>query len=205
MRISIDRTKWEQEAQEGEIRWHLSNNWRTTTEFTKETEAIFTCAGLDKDAYSGKIILDAGCGPKLRTRYFLGAKIIAIDPLASKYIEIPWSDLRESYICYSSPLEETIDDLVGMCDLVISINVLDHCYDFMSCIKNLFLYMKPESTGFLSFDLHSGGMDNMHPIDLDEKASDSILTNTGFKIIEKRYARVYGGGDTAISYLVSRK
>lgn len=58
--------------------------------------------------------MDLGAGSKLRTKFFTDAKIIAIEPLAEKFMkEIEWCDLKDAYRVYSRPAEDFIGELEG--------------------------------------------------------------------------------------------
>lgn len=115
------------------------------------TERLLSHFSFPFDSYRWKTIIDLGAGSKLRIKYFLDAKIIAIEPLADRFMkEIEWCDLAYAYKVYSRPAEELIEECVLKADLVISINVLDHCYDFELVIENIAAYLKDDALAFLS-------------------------------------------------------
>ncbi len=177
-----DRDEWQEEGQEGEFIAHQKDKWRETSDFMDQTRKLFSCFGFPAEAYEGKTILDLGAGSKLRSKYFTNAKIIALEPLADRFIkEIPWCDLPDADKVYSSPAEECIDECVNMADLVISINVLDHCYDFEHIIKNIKSYLKDDGLAFLSFDIHYV-VDQMHPLILTEPICEKIFVQEGLTV-----------------------
>lgn len=204
-----DKNKWQQSAQEGEFRFHQKNKWRQSSDFMDQTRRLFAHFGFPSDAYEGKTIIDLGAGSKLRTKYFTGAKIVAIEPLAERFMkEIHWCDLSDAEKVYSSPAEERIYECVNTADLVISINVLDHCYDFERIIENVAAYLKDGALAFLSFDKHNEP-DQMHPLRLTEEVCEKVFAKRG--LLVERYStgageilRTYGDGDYCLNYCLRK-
>jgi hypothetical protein len=183
-RAQIDRSIWQDKAQEGEFAYHKENIGRQSEAFLQQSARFFESFGLYRDDYKGKVIIDLGAGSKLRSKYFTSATIIAIEPLAERFMgEIAWCDLRDAAEVYSRPAEERIDACVGRADLLISVNVLDHCFDFERIIDNICAYLKPDGRAFLSFDKH-GLADDLHPLSLDEPTCNRIFAQKGLVITE---------------------
>jgi 2-polyprenyl-3-methyl-5-hydroxy-6-metoxy-1,4-benzoquinol methylase len=204
-RIKQDKSKWQQIAQAGEFRFHKRDTWRQSPNFMSQTRRLFRHFGFRPEEFVGKTIIDLGAGSKLRTKYFTGAKIIAIEPLAERFInEIYWCDLLDAEKVYSTPAEERIEECVNTADLVISMNVLDHCYDFEHIIENIVAYLKNGALAFLSFDNHYDS-DKMHPLRLTETICGSVFTQKGL-IIEHHskgageILQTYGHGDYCHNY-----
>lgn len=202
--LKINKRDWERKAQSGELEFHKKDNFRPSGGLDRETNQLFRDLGFYPEQFQGKVIIDAGCGSMLRTKFFLGAKITAIDPLLNEYINIKWSDVRLADYLYAVPLEEFLRGMESCADLVISINVLDHCYDFVKCAENLHEYLKPGGLCFLSFDEHPMGMDSMHPIDLDKDICDRIFSQVGFTIEKFSSGRVYGHGTRSLNYWLGK-
>jgi len=203
--IRFKREKWEQVAQNGEFRFHLKNEWRQSPEFMGQTKRLFGHFGFSPDDYNGKVVIDLGGGSRLRTKYFIGARIFVIEPLAEKFIkEIDWCDLRDAERVYSTPAEENIEECNNSADLVISINVLDHCYNFKEIIKNIKAYLTRDGLAFLSFDKHDGA-DAMHPLRLTEKICEELFVKNGLSV--EKYSKgagdilkTYGHGEYCLNY-----
>jgi 2-polyprenyl-3-methyl-5-hydroxy-6-metoxy-1,4-benzoquinol methylase len=196
---------WKREAQEGEFFFHLKDQWRQTPDFMDQTRRLFGHFGFSPDAYVGKRIIDLGAGSKLRTKYFVGAKIVAIEPLADRFMkEIPWCDLAEADRVHSKPAEERVAECVAAADLVVSVNVLDHCYDFEGIVENIEAYLKADGLAFLSFDQHDEA-DEMHPLRLTGEICERIFALKGLAV-EKRskgageILQTYGHGDYCLNY-----
>jgi hypothetical protein len=193
-RTSTDVTAWEARAQPGELAFHKRPNVRSGGQWEKDTARKWGYAGLGADDYAGKLIVDVGAGSRLRTLYFKGARIAAIEPLAERFIaEVEWEDLSKADELYAVPAEKDIPELHGRADLLVSINALDHGFDFEQAIRNLRRYLADDGRAFLSFDQHEQP-DEMHPLILNAEIVDAILDDAGFEIERFEAAGRYHGG-----------
>ena len=179
---AADRGQWERRAQEGEFAFHKKDTWRTSEDFLRQTDDLFRHFGFERQEFRGRTVLDVGAGSRLRTKFFDGARLVVIEPLADRYVgEISWSDLRDADAVYSRPAEELVDDLVGQVDLAVSLNVLDHCFDFPAIIDNIRRYLKPDGLAFLSYDMHARA-DALHPLSLTAESSAEIFREKGLRV-----------------------
>ena len=206
------REKWSSEAQEGEFLFHKKDTWRKTPDFMNQTDRLLRHFGFTPEQYAGKVVVDVGAGSMLRTKFFTGAHLVALEPLADRFMaEIPACDLKDADEVFSLPAEQRIDSLVGTCDLVISINVLDHCYDFPTIVDNIRQYLKPDGLAFLTFDMHDKA-DRMHPLSLTEKTCKPIFDKAKFRIEKVTTgvgdalggAQTYGHGPFTLNYWLRR-
>lgn len=205
--------EWKSRAQEGEFQFHKKNEWRKTDDFLRQTDALFRHFDFTPGQYAGKLVLDLGAGSKLRAKFFEGARIIAIEPLADRFLqEIEWCDLRDAERVYSNPAEERIEELVGRVDLLFSINVLDHCFSFPQIVRNIRDYLNPDGgLAFLSFDKHEH-TDDMHPLVLTEPICERIFAEAGLRIEKSSTgagtvlggAQTYGHGKYCLNYWLRR-
>ncbi|WP_169726966.1 methyltransferase domain-containing protein [Desulfovibrio cuneatus] len=207
---------WMEQGQKIELEYHITSEWRRSGDFMPQTMELFEAFGFKKDDYNGKTILDLGAGSQLRTKYFTGAKIIALEPLADKYIEeVALCDLHLASQVFSVPAEKTIDTIKNSSDFCISINVLDHCYNFKAIIENIYTYLKKDGTAFLSFDSHAGITDPAHPLSLTQEECTQIFIDTGFfiKRVTKGFpesfaklisAHSYGHGEYCLNFWLSK-
>jgi SAM-dependent methyltransferase len=197
-RTMASREHWQKLSQEGEFRFHKRDRWRHSSAFMEQSERLFRHFGFEPDDYAGKVVIDLGAGSKLRSKFFKNAHLVVIEPLADRFMaEIEGSDLHEASEVHSRPAEQLIDSLVGKADLVVSINVLDHCFDFPQIVSNIQRYLKPDGLAFLSFDMHAEA-DDMHPLSLTQKKCAPIFAKAGF-VIEKvttGMGEVLGGSQT---------
>jgi 2-polyprenyl-3-methyl-5-hydroxy-6-metoxy-1,4-benzoquinol methylase len=202
------KENWQEDAQKFEFNFHKGSLFRQSQEFIEETDRLFSCFGFYPSQYEDKVILDLGAGSRLRSKYFVRAKLIALEPLADQFIkEIDWCDLNDAWRVYSQPAETYIEELERSIDFIMSINVLDHCFDFQKIIQNIYRYLKPDSIIFLSFDKHIE-TNKGHPLILTEKICNKIFQSADLHIEKFVYGfpseftnffpgrRGYGGQDT---------
>jgi 2-polyprenyl-3-methyl-5-hydroxy-6-metoxy-1,4-benzoquinol methylase len=179
---AVSRDEWEKRAQEGEFRFHKRDRWRQTDDFMVQTDRVFRHFGFNPNDYAGKTVVDVGAGSKLRTKFFEDARLVVIEPLGDRFLaEIKGCDLKDAAEVHSRPAEQLVETLVGNADLVVSINVLDHCFDFPQIVKNIRQYLKPDGVAFLSFDMHAEA-DSMHPLTLTEESCSPIFAEAGLAI-----------------------
>jgi len=69
-------------------------------------------------------------------------------------------------------------------DGVVSINVLDHCYELAPILGNVAGYLKPGGVAFLSFDAHDD-TDILHPLRLGDRSVEGSLAGTGLVVEQK--------------------
>lgn len=181
---AIRRLVWRLVAQTGELRFHQKNAWRRSPEFMTQTATLFGWWGFPADAFDGRLIVDIGAGSRLRSRYFEHARIVAIEPLADRFVStIEWSDLRETAELHSVPAERFIEHLAGKAAFVMCVNVLDHVFDPGAVVANAFHYLEPGARFLISVDLHAHGeAGHMHPVHIDRSGLRSMLTETGFTL-----------------------
>jgi len=146
---------WTKEGIPSELRFHQANKWRQSEEFYNDSKGLFSRVGFKTfKELEGKTILDAGCGSKLRTAVFEGAKLIGLDPLLSEFSKIKWSDLNTLKETYSIPLESCSLGLMNRMDAIFCVNVLDHCYEWERVLDNLCSYLKDSGTLYLMLDVN---------------------------------------------------
>jgi hypothetical protein len=173
---------WAGPAQDQEFAFHEANKWRRSPQFTTDSARLWEHFGFRADQFAGQVIVDIGAGSKLRTRFFEGARIMAVEPLADRYRTLDFCDLDVAEACFSVPGEALVAELVGRADVVLSINALDHGYDFDAAIRNIAAYLKPDAPAFLSFDLHEKA-DAMHPLVLTEESCRATFAAAGLTVI----------------------
>ncbi len=152
---AISPDTWSSVAQRGELAFHKRPNLRSSGEWEAKNSEFWPRRGFTAEGWDGKLVVDVGAGSRLRTLYFKGARIAAIEPLADEFIaQVEWQDLDQAAEIYGVPAEKDIAELHDRADLIVSINALDHGYDFEAAIKNLRGYLKPDGRAYLTFDQH---------------------------------------------------
>jgi len=200
--LSTDPGAWQDRAQEGELAFHKKPNVRSGDSWAVDTDRKWTHFGFDRTAWADQLIVDVGAGSRLRTMWFEGARIAAIEPLGDRFIaEVEWQDLDQADELYAVPAEQEIPELVNRADLVVSINALDHGYNFEGAVKNIRKYVKDDGLVFLSFDQHEVP-DEMHPLVLNEEITRDVFERSGFEIQHfEETGRYHGGpGLLALNY-----
>lgn len=180
----IRRLVWRIVAQTGELRFHQQNRWRQSPAFMTQTATLFSWWGYDSRKFDGRLIVDIGAGSRLRSRYFEGARIVAVEPLADRFAStIEWSDLREAFEVHSVAAEEFLAHLEGAASFVMCVNVLDHVFDPQAVIHNASRYLLPGGELLVAVDLHEAGeAGHMHPVHIDAKGLRGMLLDSGLSI-----------------------
>lgn len=200
--LAIDTETWTNVAQPGELAFHKRPNIRSGEDWEKTNAAFWERRGFSPDGWTGKFIVDVGAGSRLRTLYFKGARIAAIEPLADKFMaEVEWQDLDRADEVYAVPAEEGVAELHGRADLIVSMNALDHGYDFEAAIANISRYLKPDGVAHLSFDPHDRP-DDLHQLLLDDRSAREVFAHCGLKVERfEQWGRYHAGpGPKALHY-----
>jgi SAM-dependent methyltransferase len=199
---TINPETWSAIAQKGELAFHKRPNLRSTDQWETENAKYWARRKFSPDGWDGKLVVDVGAGSRLRTLYFQGAQIAAIEPLGDKYLaEVEWQDLDRAAEMYSVPAEKDIPELHGRADLVVSVNALDHGYDFEAAIANIRAYLKPDGLAYLTFDQHERP-DDLHQLMIDDSKARAIFDRCGLDVERhEEWGRYHGAsGPPALHY-----
>lgn len=79
---TISSETWSDVAQRGELAYHKRPNLRSSGEWESKNSEFWARRHFSPDGWDGKVVVDVGAGSRLRTLYFRGATIAAIEPLA---------------------------------------------------------------------------------------------------------------------------
>jgi hypothetical protein len=192
-RLSVSSHVWSK-AQDGELRYHLENAAQLATGFEQNNAVMLKGFGFGMADYVGKNVVDIGAGSRLRTRFFEGAHVFVIEPLAERYMnDVSGCDLCVADRVYAVPAEEVVPELINIADLVISINALDHCREFGQVIRNIALYAKSSALIFLSFDGHEIA-NEMHPLVLNKNVCERAFRTAGLLVVRYQEKEEYGSG-----------
>lgn len=200
--VAINPQTWSNVAQSGELAFHKRPGLRSSAEWETKNVEFWQRRKFSAEGWDGKWIVDVGAGSRLRTLYFQGAKIAAIEPLAEKFIaEVEWQDLDRADEVYAVPAEKDVPELHGRADLLVSVNVLDHGYDFEAAVTNIRRYLKPDGLAYLTFDQHDRP-DDLHQLMLDDATARVIFDRCGLDIEKaETWGRYHAGaGPRALHY-----
>lgn len=97
--------------------------------------------GFDDSYYSGKFILDIGCGPRGSLEWAsMASRRIGVDPLAKEYLR---SVIDRHEMEYMDAPAENIPVEEAECDVVFSFNSLDHVRDVDRTVKEIKRITRP--------------------------------------------------------------
>jgi 2-polyprenyl-3-methyl-5-hydroxy-6-metoxy-1,4-benzoquinol methylase len=197
--MRIDKEKWDAAQVEELAFWNV--NLASVDEVvankayrlaTFASCLIWGSLGYFPNAFSEKRVIDIGCGPTARCSCFVRAELIGIDPLARDYDELPGNRMRSYYMTYALQAEETIPELNGTADVVVSLNCLDHCQDAEAVIRNMEKYLKPGGLGIISVDvLDSRINDPLHPLRMQPETIATLIEEAGGIITSHEQGRAY--------------
>jgi SAM-dependent methyltransferase len=194
--LGFRRFLWRLVAQQGEYKFHRQDERRSEEDLMREVSLVFGRYGYAPDEFKGKVVVDIGAGSHLVTRYFQDAYLIAVEPLADKFMRtIPWCKLKLAKEVYARPAEDRLAEVVGRVDFAICSNVLDHCYDPQVVVNNMYAYLKPTGRACIAVDCHEY-RDPMHQLLLNEESLTKMMLNAGFKIekLVRGLGPIYPGG-----------
>ena len=206
--LSISAERWE-EAQRYEATCWLERYRTATDDREREHAARFDgYRALAGNTYAHAIEL--GCGPFTQIRRILRGGVDAeeltlVDPLLDRYEELPnCSYLRlargRRLIRYASTLEDLRVPARGY-DLVVSINVLEHCRDSEACLDTLRTLARKGGTivisepGIARADLDevlAKTKDAGHPIRVADDRLHRDIESLGRPIYGRMFPGLYG-------------
>jgi SAM-dependent methyltransferase len=143
-----------------------------------------------------KVVADFGCGPRGSLVWAKSAKIrLGIDVLASRYIECFSSEHLSHDMIYVTSTETSIPIPTALCDVVFSVNSLDHVQNLRPMCEEIRRILKPGGEIIGSFNLNHPG-NRAEP----QTLSESILKETLFKDYEIIHWWISASGPTNDKY-----
>lgn len=117
-------------------------------------EFMFTASfDVDKNFYSGKKVIDIGCGPRGSMEFMdNAAERIGFDPLADEYLKLGGDQHKMTYVKGYSENMPFADNSI---DVVTSINSLDHVEDLPKTLSEIGRVLKPGGHFLMAVDIHS--------------------------------------------------
>lgn len=111
-----------------------------------------TYFGLTPSSYSGRRVLDIGCGPRGSLEWAdMALERIGLDPLAKRYLRLGTHEHKMKYI--ASPAESMpFED--GYFDIVSSFNSLDHVKDVETTIREIKRVLRSKGLFLLLVDVN---------------------------------------------------
>jgi len=122
--------------------------------------------------YSGKKILDIGCGPRGSLEWAsMAVERIGIDPLADKYLKL---GAARHKMTYTKAYLENLPFQDDHFDVVCSFNSLDHVEDLRKSAQEITRVVKPGGLFLLIVDIHN------YPTPTEPQSLQWDLLNTHF-------------------------
>lgn len=146
-------------------------------------EAFFTKnIGISPDFYSGKRVLDIGCGPRGSLEWAdMASERVGLDPLANEYLKLGADKHKMRYVDSGS---ESMPFKDGHFDVVTSFNSLDHVANLEQTIAEIVRVTKPGGTFILLTDVGHKPTP-CEPVELNWNVMDTFKKS--FEIVEERH------------------
>jgi SAM-dependent methyltransferase len=144
---------------------------------------------IGRSHFSGKTILDLGCGPYPLSLAFEDCRIVGLDPLIRQYEDagFPLSEFtdRITFVC---GFAEEMPFASQSFDAVISVNAIDHVDDFARAAREVSRVLK--KNGVLRMQVHYHRPTKLEPWALND---EEVLAHLGHLGIEKVSEEVPSG------------
>lgn len=213
-KVTQDRWKL---AQKYEAKTWMRNSWINDDRNYEHLERFENFTSI-KDIEI-KNIIELGCGPftnmRLISDILKPKQICLLDPLASEYLNHPNCTYKKGKLngidvkLISSPIENA--DIHDTFDVVVMINVIEHCFDVESIFLKISSILK--SGGYFIFSdvffddvksLATNIYDAGHPLRLSKNKLEKLLEP--FKVIfEKRFNGLYSQEWRNDIYFIGKK
>lgn len=226
--IAVTRERWNL-AQDAE-----ANGWMTIWRDAVEDRNAHHYALFDYLSIFGqhtfRKALEIGCGPFTNLRIFLMSlrieTIELLDPLIKTYLDHPHCSYRDNSLLLSDGTRKPIaalhplpvEDLQGTAsfDLVILINVIEHCIDVRKVFANVWDILEPGGV-FIFHDKYfehakvasevESIYDTAHPLKIDQRVIDDFLGR--FRMLFSRQVTTAGAapmtGEGRAVYFIGQK
>lgn len=147
-------------------------------------ELMLSIADEPTDSFlKGKVVADFGCGPRGSLVWAKSASIrVGIDVLAQRYVLHFPTEYRKHDMVYVTSTEHSIPIPDAFCDVVYSVNSLDHVKDLLPMCNELRRILKPGGEIIGSFNLNHAP-ERAEP----QKMSENILRKMLFRNYEIKH------------------
>jgi SAM-dependent methyltransferase len=137
------------------------------------------------DHFTGKKILDVGCGPIPFALGFVGCDVVGLDPLLTEYRRLGFPvDRYPDRITYVCGGAEDIPKPSAFFDAVISVNAIDHVDDPAAAAREITRVLRPG--GVVRLHVHYHRSTTCEPHALDDDAVVHLFGHLGVRKIDER-------------------
>jgi SAM-dependent methyltransferase len=142
-------------------------------------EPLFTTVyGLKREDYSGKRVIDIGCGPRGSLEWATtAAERVGLDPLVAKYLKLGAGSHAMKYVEAAS---ESIPFPDGYFDIVTCLNALDHVDDFQRTMAEIKRITRPGGLFLVSVEIDHPPS-GTEPITITEQDMDRFRPQFGIE------------------------
>lgn len=226
--VSVSEERW-REAQEAE-RHGWMTLWRNETEDRNSLHAVMFENYLPLQGVRFRHAIELGCGPftniRLLGRVAPVEEASLLDPLIEEYLSHPHCTYRDRLLFFAADRFLYLDKLIPLpieafspprsYDLVLLINVIEHCRDFDRVAETIWSMLEPGGTFVFhdSYYRHANvaqalerHFDVAHPLRVDRHVIDQFLSR--FQMVFRRTvttdgnAPITGRGETV--YFIGQK
>lgn len=154
---------------------------------------------LERNAFTGKKILDVGSGPMPSATCFTGADLYCLDPLLSKYVGIGFPLHLYGDVKFVQGYSENMPVVDDFFDVILSVNALDHVDDFEATATEIKRVLKDD--GILIVHLHYHLPTQNEPLALtDDRVAAAFSQVRNFRKISESKEKLGSGCGKDESY-----
>jgi SAM-dependent methyltransferase len=146
---------------------------------------------VNRESFSGKAIVDIGCGPHGAISCFDAKLKYGIDPLVNEYCQL--FDLSNQDVVYLACGSEKIPLIDGAVDLVLSRNAIDHVDNVTKAVDEIHRILRHGGEILLSVNYQDNAT-TCEPHVINDKALKNLLEGNFAYDIVKEFPRNYDAG-----------
>jgi 2-polyprenyl-3-methyl-5-hydroxy-6-metoxy-1,4-benzoquinol methylase len=215
----IDSERWEIAQQYERLTWMKNNLYARDDRNLEHLQRFENLISLSE--YNDKIknVIELGCGPFTNLRLYENLNYIEnvtlVDPLINDYLNHPNCSYKNGTLngkkveLISEPIENIT--ITKKYDLVIIINVIEHCFDVEKIFEKIYSLLEPD--GILVFsDVYFKDVENLlkniydagHPLRLSEEKLNGFIQKFT-KIYSKTFQKLYNQEWRNDIYFIGKK
>lgn len=135
--------------------------------------------------WSGKLVLEVGCGPLGLSRFFAGASVRGVDPLMRSYslAGYPRLIIADEWRCEDMRFHDE------SFDAAFSVNAIDHVDDFQSAVREMERVVKPD--GEIRIEVHYHAPTTTEPHVLNDEIVRSAFSKFEMKKLKESPSHLF--------------
>jgi SAM-dependent methyltransferase len=220
--VKVSRKRWEEAQQYEENTWMAGGGLEASDDRNFEHKERFdNYRALPNQLFGA--VMELGCGPFTNLRLIIPhiskpQKVTLLDPLINDYLRHPHCAYRNGNLC-GVPIvlvSSSIEDFVPpeQYDLVVLVNVLEHCFDVPRVFDVILSCLMPNSVFVFAENLIKRGdiasvvsnqFDCGHPIRLPEDFVEEFLVKNFNPLYKKKFYGLYDQKHRVDLYFIGRR